>query len=85
MSTLTVQLPDDLKAQLARAARRAGKSPARFVRDTLEQRLKTNRQETGGRASLFDLSRDLCGSVKGGPSDLSSNKKHMAGYGAWKK
>ncbi|HEY3763395.1 MAG TPA: hypothetical protein VGN23_16740 [Verrucomicrobiae bacterium] len=43
MSTLTIQLPDDLKGELTMAARRSGKTPARFVRDTLELRLKPGR------------------------------------------
>jgi hypothetical protein len=84
MSTLTIQMPDELKGQLTAAARRSGKTPARFVRETLEQRLKARRARSPGRASLYEMSRDLCGSVTGGPRDLASNKRHLAGYGAWK-
>jgi hypothetical protein len=85
MSTLTLQLPDDLKHQLARAARRSGKSPARFVRETLESRLKATRPRSTGSSSLYALSRDLCGAAEGGAGDLAANKKHLNGYGSWKR
>jgi len=84
MSTLTIQLPDELKGQLARAARQSGKTPARFVRETLEHRLKSQGRGTDGHASLYELSGELCGSVTGGPRDLAGNKKHLNGYGSWK-
>lgn len=35
--------------------------------------------------SLYDLTSDLCGSVKGGPGDLATNKKHLENYGKWKR
>ena len=84
MSTLTVQLPDGLIAQLTLTARRFGKSPARFVRETLENRLKATQPLPTGGSTLYELSRDLCGSAHGGPRDLAANKKHLAGYGSWK-
>ena len=31
--------------------------------------------------SAYDAMADGCGIVKGGPRDLASNKKHLAGYG----
>jgi hypothetical protein len=85
MSTLTLHLPENLKIRLTRAARRARKSPARFARETLEQHLKPVRGRSARGSSLYDLSRDLCGSVNGGPSDLAANKKHLNGYGSWKR
>ena len=77
MSILTLQLPDTLKDQLALAARRSGKSPARFVRETLENRLNATRACTTEGLSLYELSRDLCGAAEGGPRDLAANKKHL--------
>lgn len=35
--------------------------------------------------SLYDLTSDLCGSVKGGPGDLATNKQHLQDYGKWKR
>jgi hypothetical protein len=85
MSTLTLRLPDDLKELLASAARRSGKTPARFVRESLANCLKPAQPRFPGDSSLYELSRDLCGSVAGGPRDLAANKKHLNGYGAWER
>jgi len=85
MSTLTIELPDDLKGHLTAAARRAGKTPARFARETLEQRLRVCAARPRSQRSLYELSRDLCGSVSGGPQDLASNKMHLDGYGSWQR
>lgn len=35
--------------------------------------------------SLYDLTKDLCGSVKGGPGDLATNPKHLRDYDKWKR
>ena len=85
MSTLTLQLPDGLKDQLTLTARRFGKTPARFVRETLENRLKATQLHAACGSTLYELSRDLCGSAHGGPRDLAANKKHLADYGSWKR
>jgi hypothetical protein len=85
MSTLTLQLPERLKQRLMLAARRSGRTPARFVRETVEARLAGAPLPSDRGLSLYELSRDVCGSVFGGPKDLASNKKHLDGYGSWKR
>ena len=85
MSTLTLQLPNGLKDRLTLAARRMGKTPARFVREALEHRLNTAPPPCNGQSTLYERSRDLCGSAQGGPRDLSANKRHLNGYGSWKR
>lgn len=83
MSTVTIQLPDVLKARLESEARRLGSNPSRIVRDALQARLAPQRKANG--LSLYDRSKDLCGSVTGGPRDLASSTRHLKGYGAWKR
>lgn len=83
MRRLTLQLPNKLNERLMVAARRSGKTPARFVREMLETRLADLDLLPETKASLYDLTRDLCGSVSGGPRDLARNKKHLDGYGSW--
>lgn len=83
-SPLTLHLSEDLKARLVQAARHSKKSLARFARETLADCLKTTSPGPVGKSSLYELSRDLCGSVTGGPCDLAGNKKHLNGYGSWK-
>jgi hypothetical protein len=83
VSTLTIQLPDELKERLTAEARRLRKRPAQLVQETLEARLQNGSQPS--RQSIHDLSGDLCGSVTGGPHDLARNKRHLKGYGSWKR
>ena len=83
MIPLTLQLTEDLKARLVQAARRSKKSPARFAREWLADCLKSVSPTLPEGKSLYELSRDLSGSVTGGPHDLAGNKKHLNGYGSW--
>lgn len=83
MTSLTVPLPDKLNEQLTEAARQHRVTPARFVLKTIETRLRKANEPLA--ASLYDLSRDLCGSVRKAPPDLARNKRHLQGYGSWKR
>jgi hypothetical protein len=58
---------------------RRGQTKSQLIREALENAFG---QRTGiHTATIYDLTRDLCGSVRGGPRDLASNKKHLADYG----
>ena len=39
------------------------------------------KQSPFGAVSCYDLARDLAGKVKGLPTDLADNPKHMKGFG----
>ena len=75
MKTVTVKLPDSLAAWLARRARELGRPQSEIVREALER-------ASGGNsgASCHDAFADVCGIVDG-PTDLSTNPKHLAGFG----
>ena len=83
LSALTIEVPANLKPKLAAAARRLGQSPEEFVQDRLEAMLKQSKADSA--PSLYELSRDLCGTVNGGPPDLARSKKRLKGYGSWKR
>ena len=80
MNTISIKIPHGLKLRMERESSRRGLSKSRLVREALERALGQGRQIPG--ATVYDLTRDLCGSARGGPRDLASNKKHLAGYGA---
>ena len=63
--------------------KRLGKTPDQIVEEALRATLTP--ETAGARASLYDLSRDLCGSVTGGAPDLARHKTHLKGYGSWKR
>ena len=56
--------------------RRVTKS--RLVRDSLEKAL--SKPSRSAAPSCYDLARDLAGSVKGLPEDLTENPKYMDGF-----
>ena len=75
MKTVTVKLPEPLAAWLSRRARELGRPQSDLVREAL-QRASAG---TSG-VSCHDLFADVCGVING-PKDLSTNQKHMAGFG----
>jgi hypothetical protein len=76
--TLTLKISKQLKSQITAAAKRREISISELVRQGIEREL---REHTFPGPSLYDLSRDLCGISNRGISDLSTNKKHMEGFG----
>lgn len=85
MTTLTIKLPEELKARLEAEARLAGKSMSAVVRRSLEKGLSSETKKKGARKpSLLDLAGDLAGCGDSGVLDLATNPKYMEGYGAWR-
>lgn len=75
MKTVTVKLPEALATWLSRRARELGRPQSDLVRDALQRVSKG----TSG-ASCHDLFADVCGVIDG-PKDLSTNPKHLSGFG----
>jgi hypothetical protein len=76
VKTITVKLPQPLAAWLARRARDLGRPQSELVREALER----SRQGASGE-SCHDLLADTCGVIADGPTDLSTNRKHLADFG----
>ena len=80
MITMTCKLPEKLASELETLARTERRSKSALVREALETRLKARRRRHP--VTAYDIVKHLCGSIKGGPSDLATNPKHMKGFGA---
>jgi hypothetical protein len=78
MRTISLELPDDLLADLEPEAKARRVSKSALVRESLETALR-RRSRRG--PSCHDLARDLAGIVKGLPRDLATNPKYMEGFG----
>ena len=78
MKTLSLKLPEILESQLDIFARKNGMSRSEIVRRALVEYF--SRDEVSRPGSFLDLARDLAGSIEG-PSDLSTNKDYLEGYG----
>jgi len=75
MKTVSVKLPAPLAAWLTQQARELRRSKSALVRQALEQQ-----RSKPGKGTCLDLMEDLCGCMRG-PRDLSTNPKHMGGFG----
>ena len=74
MRTVSFKLPEHLDDALSDLARRRKSSRSALVREALEG------LAAGGRRSVTAAVDVLVGSLDG-PIDLSTNPKHLAGYG----
>ena len=79
MRTISLKLPGDLLAELAREAKAKRLTKSALVRQSVEAALRRPSRSTAG--SCYELARDLAGSVKGLPRDIATNPKHMEGFG----
>ena len=75
MKTISVKLPEPLAAWLSRRAIELGRPQSDLVREALQRS-----KEGSGGASCHDLFADVCGVIEG-PRDLSTNPRHMRGFG----
>lgn len=79
MNTISLKLPDRLLEVLEKESRARRTTKSSLVRECLEKTLAASPE--GGKASCYDLARDLAGSLKGLPRDLATNPQHMERFG----
>ncbi len=79
MGTLTLKISPELEDALAKAAREAHVSKSELVRRALVA--YTARQQQTPFVSALEQAGDLVGCFTGGPKDLASNPRHLAGFG----
>jgi len=77
MTTITCKIPETLSAHLAALARERRVPKSQIVREALAANFRRNKSQL----SAFDLMKDACGIVKGGPKDYASNRRHLRGFG----
>jgi hypothetical protein len=79
MERINVRVERKLKQQLEIEAQEKGVSPSEIVRQALHEHLR----QQAPRESCYDMAKRLgiIGSARGLPADLSTNPKHMEGFG----
>ncbi|HEU0008325.1 MAG TPA: ribbon-helix-helix domain-containing protein [Verrucomicrobiae bacterium] len=86
MSTLTIELPDDLAARLEAASARTRVPPAQLVRAALEKALSAYASDwPADGPSLYERMKDYIGCIDSGVTDLATNPKYMEGFGQWRR
>jgi len=79
VTTITCKIPDELNEQLEAEATRKLLPKSALVREALERALKRPRKKQG--KTSYDRVKDLCGIIKDGPTDMSTNPKYMKDFG----
>ena len=78
--TLSIKVPMQTKVRLRAAARSRHTTPSALLREALEHVVA--HEAPAGKASLYELSRDLFDDLgSGGPRDLSTNPRHLRDLG----
>jgi hypothetical protein len=78
MTTITCKISEKLNGQLEALARRRRTSKSAILREALEGKTKASARSAA--PSAYDLVKHLCGSLRG-PKNLSTNPRHMRGFG----
>ena len=78
MKTLTIKVPDALFAEIASAAQTRKVPKSEIVRERLAQKPAVARAK---KSSLWSQMEDLVIRTDSLPTDLSSSKAHLKGYG----
>src|SRR5438046_7921341 len=77
MTTITCKIPDKISAHLEATARQRRVPKSQIVREALAATFRKNKPSV----SAFDLVKDVCGIVKGGPKDYASHPRHLQRFG----
>ncbi len=77
MTARTIKLDPALDRDIDALAKSRNVSRSVIVREALAEYVRRE----GKPRSFIDAAGDLIGSIGGGPRDLSTNRKHMRGYG----
>ena len=78
-SRITVRIPAELRRRLKSAARRKGTQESELIRTAVERLFAAEEEQPSAYERLKKAG--LIGTVKGAPSDLSTNRKHFDGFG----
>ncbi len=78
MTALSIKLPRILDERLEATAKKRKKTKAAIILEALQEYLA--KQEETEPVTAYDLAKEFIG-CGAGPSDLSTNKEYMEGYG----
>jgi predicted transcriptional regulator len=79
MTTISLKIPEELRAELEAEARRQQKAKSHIIRQALTAGLLRARHAR--RQSLYERAEDLIQDCRC-PRDLSTNSRHLRDYGA---
>jgi hypothetical protein len=77
VKTISLKIDENLDSWLTNEAKKLGRTKSEIAREALAGRRKGNQKQ-----SIHQMMQEFCGSIKGGPKDYASNRKHLKGFGA---
>ncbi len=77
MTTISLKIPDMVNQKISQVAEKRGINKSQLIRQALERMLESKDSIS---SSCLEAASGLAGSLNG-PIDLSSDKKHMNGFG----
>ena len=82
---LTIRIGSRLRTELRKRAKLERKTESDIVRSLIERELAFQRPRVHKKRTFYDalLESGLIGSAPDAPSDLSTNKEYMKGFGEW--
>ncbi|HMV84303.1 MAG TPA: ribbon-helix-helix protein, CopG family [Blastocatellia bacterium] len=80
MNILSIKLPKVLDEKLTATAKKRKKTKAALMLEALRKYLA---EQEVPPVSAYELAKDYIGIIDDGPTDLSTNKKYMEGYGQY--
>ena len=80
MKTVSLKLSERLARELDETAKARRMSRSDFFREALNEKLARDRKNRP--ESVYEITSDLCGAGESGIGDLSTNPKHLDGFGS---
>lgn len=78
---VTIEIPDDLYRKVKARSALEGRSVRAAAVELFQRWLKEKPGKEKGFVSAYDMMKDVIGSMDSGITDLSTNPKHMEGFG----
>jgi len=84
MQTISIEIPETLNAKLVEVAKSRGATEAQLISEALQEYLARQGQPPAA-DSFAALAADILNSPsdESGPTDLSTNRQCLEGYGRW--
>jgi metal-responsive CopG/Arc/MetJ family transcriptional regulator len=79
MTTITCKIPEKLEAEMNAIVEKRGISKSEFVRESIQQQIHEQKKRV--KLSAYEVMKEACGIIQGGPRDLATNPKHLKGFG----
>ena len=76
MKTISLKIEESLDVWLESEAKKLGRTKSEIAREALARHRKGDQKQ-----SIHETMQEFCGSIKNGPKDYATSRKHLKGFG----